>query len=326
MPIDWNHVEVRFEPNMSGRVRCEKEWRLKDGWSEKLRDFDFWLVWAGKGRMRLRSGEITLRPGVCIWMRPGGFYAAEHDVDDRLGVTFIHFDLVRRAGRTESPRIITREVEPAAEVHYFEDLVYVDSVARRVQALCSIADLAEKNVARGITKNSLNIPPHPARLAAQALFEGLLRDIDAGMFRAPDAPRGGTPRRHHETMTRLASAISESPNTAPDVSQMAREAGYSVDHFTRIFTNVIGISPQAYVLQCKMARAKNLLRESGLTVKEVADALGYADIFFFSRQFRAKTGMTPTQYRKGGGAPEISQKRSPPRPRALQRNSRNSTR
>ena len=251
--------------------------------------------------MTLTSGEIALRPGVCIWMRPGGYYAAEHDPEDRLGVTFLHFDLVKTVG-ARAPRVVTRDLTPHAEVHHFEDVVYVDSLARRVQELNRIADRAEPaSSEKGGGTEKQHAPPHPARQTAQVLLEGLLRDMDAGMFRAdPTGPRGGTPRRHHEDMTRLASAISESPNNALPVAQMARQAGYSTDHFGRVFTSVIGMSPQTYVLQCKMARAKNLLRESGLTVKEVADALGYSDIFFFSRQFRAKTGFTPTEYRKGG--------------------------
>jgi AraC family transcriptional regulator of arabinose operon len=41
------------------------------------------------------------------------------------------------------------------------------------------------------------------------------------------------------------------------------------------------------------------LRESELTVTEVADALGYQNVYFFSRQFKEKLGVPPSQHRRG---------------------------
>ena len=50
-----------------------------------------------------------------------------------------------------------------------------------------------------------------------------------------------------------------------------------------------------------MERARLLLAESSLSVGMIAEALGFRDVFFFSRQFRQRTGLTPTAYRKQAG-------------------------
>ena len=97
MPLDWDKLNVRVNP--SGRVRCEPGWRLRADWVEKLTDFDFWFVWAGRGVIRLVDQTVELMPGVGIWARPGRFYEAEQDASDRLGVSFIHFELLDRRGR-----------------------------------------------------------------------------------------------------------------------------------------------------------------------------------------------------------------------------------
>ena len=76
---------------IAGRVRCEPGWSLDANWSRQLTDFDLWLVWAGRGKMKLSRGEIDLAPGTCVWMRPGGGYIAQQDPVDRLGVSFCHF-------------------------------------------------------------------------------------------------------------------------------------------------------------------------------------------------------------------------------------------
>src|ERR1700722_3665889 len=120
-----SRMPFHFQPkiNRAGRVRCEPGWRLD--WSDPgfLTDFDLWFVWAGFGRMKLRAGEAALRPGVCLWMRPGGVYVAQQDLRNRLGVTFIHFDLrpPPRAGAGIPP-----------EVHEVRDFVFFDAVSRRI--------------------------------------------------------------------------------------------------------------------------------------------------------------------------------------------------
>jgi AraC family transcriptional regulator, arabinose operon regulatory protein len=86
------------------------------------------------------------------------------------------------------------------------------------------------------------------------------------------------------------------------VRELARETGYSPDHFSRVFKQVTGQTPQALKVQARLERARQLLTESSLSISMIANALGYEDVFFFSRQFKEKTGRTPTAYRKGGPA------------------------
>ena len=46
-----------------------------------------------------------------------------------------------------------------------------------------------------------------------------------------------------------------------------------------------------------VSRARQLLAETGLTISQIAEALGFRDVFFFSRQFTQRTGQTPSAYR-----------------------------
>jgi len=54
---------------------------------------------------------------------------------------------------------------------------------------------------------------------------------------------------------------------------------------------------QSYVIRARIERAQHLLLYAGMNVTEVADALGYRDIFFFSRQFKQYTGKSPSEIR-----------------------------
>ncbi|HUX50196.1 MAG TPA: AraC family transcriptional regulator [Spirochaetia bacterium] len=70
----------------------------------------------------------------------------------------------------------------------------------------------------------------------------------------------------------------------------------SYSAFLKLFKNYTGLSPHQYFLQMKLNRAKTLLQQPGRAVKEIALGLGFRDQFYFSRLFKSKIGVTPTQW------------------------------
>jgi len=64
------------------------------------------------------------------------------------------------------------------------------------------------------------------------------------------------------------------------------------------FKETMGMSPSDYVLLLRMEKAKEMLRESTLPVKEIGFAVGYIDASSFIRRFRQYLAMTPAQYRQ----------------------------
>lgn len=66
----------------------------------------------------------------------------------------------------------------------------------------------------------------------------------------------------------------------------------------RLFKDITGSSPQEYLLDYRIRRACNLLKETDLPVNDIARSVGYNDALYFSRLFKQKKGRTPTRYRK----------------------------
>lgn len=280
MPIDWPSTRLSFGLPR-GRVRCEPGWRLEPAWSDRLHDFDLWLVWAGRGRMRLSSGEIELRPGVCLWMRPARIYHGEQDPSDRLGVSFVHFDL---HDRTTGCRV-DNETLPG-ELHAV-DPVYGEALLRQVVAhLDPVAP-------QGAERRGLELE------IAERLFGGLLRQLD---LPRPDVAGRAAAARRRAAALKAAALIRDEPGRSWHVAELARDAGYSADHFSRAFKEALGRTPQEFVVHARVERARQLLAESSLPVGRVAELLGYASPYFFSRQFRQLTGRTPRQHRQGAGS------------------------
>ena len=98
--------------------------------------------------------------------------------------------------------------------------------------------------------------------------------------------------------TQLRTLIFASPENFSDIDKMASEAGMSRSGFQHLYKKMFGVSVMTDVISGRIDRAKRLLSSTNLTVKEIAERCGYNNEYNFMRQFKEKTGRTPTEYRK----------------------------
>jgi AraC-like DNA-binding protein len=78
---------------------------------------------------------------------------------------------------------------------------------------------------------------------------------------------------------------------------LARELNVSYSSFRHTFQQHTGSSPHQYLLELRLVRARNLLTQTTLSVKEIAQQAGFDDEHYFCRFFKMKTGSTPGQWR-----------------------------
>ena len=93
--------------------------------------------------------------------------------------------------------------------------------------------------------------------------------------------------------------INLSPEEAHSLAAFASEYGYSADYLGRVFSRTAGISFSEYLANARVNKAKFLLSSTSLSIEGVAEALGYYDTCYFTRQFKRITGTSPGKYRKG---------------------------
>jgi AraC-like DNA-binding protein/CheY-like chemotaxis protein len=78
---------------------------------------------------------------------------------------------------------------------------------------------------------------------------------------------------------------------------LAREANLSEYHFCRIFKRYTGANPMKFVAHLRIERAKELLKRDDMNVSDVAVEVGFNDMSNFVKQFKKRTGTTPSAYR-----------------------------
>ena len=82
------------------------------------------------------------------------------------------------------------------------------------------------------------------------------------------------------------------------LGEMAKTVGLSPGRFARLFKEETGISPQCYLDNFRLEKAKQCLEHGVLSIKEIAASIGIPNVGQFCRNFKARYGLTPKEYRK----------------------------
>lgn len=83
-----------------------------------------------------------------------------------------------------------------------------------------------------------------------------------------------------------------------DIIDLSKLTRWSSQHFIRVFTQYIGDTPYQYILRKKMEKAKILITDSDVAMKDIAFELGYESYGNFCKVFKRETGKKPNEFRK----------------------------
>jgi AraC-like DNA-binding protein len=184
-------------------------------------------------------------------------------------------------------------------------------------AFCNIALHFNPGQGRGVGLSLERFRMRPTRLRnLRVLYELMkyLRDLlgEAGPYAQSECNAMGTrilrifmrdwelgPEDPLDARLREQTEIARNhPERSLTVSRMAEDLGLSVSQYHRRFTKLFQTPPNTFLIQTRIEKARGLLRESTLTVSEISDILGYSDVAFFSRQFKARAGVSPKAFRR----------------------------
>ena len=124
------------------------------------------------------------------------------------------------------------------------------------------------------------------------------------LLRETAAPRGGklqTSNAIHsenEIIRQAQQYISSHIREKLSVPLVARQVDVSPSYLTALFHKNLQISPGEYIRRIKLQESKQMIRENNLNFTEIAAELQYSTVHHFSRQFKEKFGITPTEYAK----------------------------
>jgi len=95
----------------------------------------------------------------------------------------------------------------------------------------------------------------------------------------------------------VAGVVRQNPEMPYSVSEIARAAHLSPNHFSALFRKHMGQSFSTFVAWTRIELAQTLLRDLSLSIREVAVRAGFDNANYFARRFRQKTGLSPRRWR-----------------------------
>jgi AraC family transcriptional regulator of arabinose operon len=242
--------------------------------SRRSRGTGDWLITvtvAGAGCYRIGGETFLCRPGDVMLLLPGAPHDYGTDPEAERWVFYWAHFLPRPAW---DEWLLWRELAPGL----------------RTASVAGPAALAQLEAAfRRLLDAAAGLDAWGERLAENALEEVVLLIARADA----QAAGGATDPRVLEVLRELGRRYHE-PLT---VAGLAQGVHLSPSRLAHLFTENVGVSPIQALLQLRLRHAARLLEFSTLSVAQIAAEVGFESPFYFSRQFRARFGVSPSGYR-----------------------------
>jgi AraC-like DNA-binding protein len=85
------------------------------------------------------------------------------------------------------------------------------------------------------------------------------------------------------------------------IEEVARYVGINRKYLSKLFSDVLNVSPQNYLVNFRLKKACEYLSSSNLSISEISTSIGYNDPFLFSKVFKKYMGISPSSYRDKKG-------------------------
>lgn len=138
-------------------------------------------------------------------------------------------------------------------------------------------------------------------LANDVMHLGKLLEFLSLAIRSNDKAGNGNVRRENHNSgdyVRYAREFMKNNYATSGVEDVANYIGINRSYLAKIFKEETGQSPQQFMMDCKMKRARRLLVETNISIQQVAETIGYDNALSFSKIFRNWFGMSPSSLRR----------------------------
>ncbi len=274
----WHYMPSRYERAggfwlvRAGRNLAKPNYRVGP---KQIDSFGLHIIMEGRLTLRYGHQEIELGANDLFCLFPLITYEYRICGDERLRMAWLTM---------EGPQM--RELLKMLGVTAHKPYRYA---AMDEMALQHLRDLEQTLVESAGGQRRLALMSAVYRLLAQL-------ELEPGRFKsggADEAPEGWV----HEAVRFLHLHYTEPLR----IEAVAGMFGVHRSYFSQFFRQKLGRSPQQYLQELRLSRAKQLLSDQTLPIGEIAQSAGYPDLYTFSRAFKKHIGCSPSEYRRQGG-------------------------
>jgi AraC-like DNA-binding protein len=254
-----------------GKAKCEIGWKWNP---QPLTDYDLWYPVSGKGVMSIDGETIPIQKGRCFLVRPGDQPLAVQDLNDRLIVIFIHFNITDlRTQSSFNPDLLPERYADIDQTYEFES------------QLNRILYLFNHNL---IWKDDE--------------FDCIMKQLIMQMYRIQlqEKKEHALSPKQIQLISKVMDYIQQEGGRRISHKQLGETFQITAQYLSVLFKKYKGISLKEYITEVRLERAMHLLTETNMNISQVAEVLEYSNIYFFSRQFKQRYGYPPSHFQYKG--------------------------
>jgi AraC family transcriptional regulator len=244
------------------------------------------LAWITSGEVDFQEREDG-QPWITNRIKKGSFF---------LTTGGAPYDVRWRAVSPEPYETMLVFVEMPVLQRALEEVFGTDATHARLRDASAFNDEA-LNSLLGLLREEL-MRPHASPLFVEAIAQAVAIHLARSYGVTDEESHGSSPSLPGHKLRQITDWIAAHVAEDFNLAQLADQAGLSKFHFQRLFKAATGVSPSRYHINLRMEEARRLLRETRMSVIDVALEVGYTDPSHFARLFRRETGLSPSEYRR----------------------------
>lgn len=263
--------------------------------------FDYELLYLEKGRLfvSIEDESHELNPGDILLLKPGKTHSLISDTSMEAHMPHIHFDPVyyddylkvkinfkpkRSCSLEESSQI--RPDILGDEGFMLPDIIKSKSNFRVLGPLKELISLYERK--------------DPSTVLAQ---KTLALNILSILIEISLELRGEKRSKSDTRLDDVISYITCNYQSRILIADLAKICCLSIHHFERLFKQRCGFSPMEYIIRYRLAKSKELMHYTQMSLCEISERVGYSGIHAFSKAFKRIEGISPGSYIKNSQMP-----------------------
>lgn len=260
---------------------------VRDDGEEEYHNHDFLafiFILSGEGRYRIEGEECDIREGDLLILNPGVWHQAlpDNDAKDLSTEFFVGFSDIQIPGY---PYNYLPVPDGAHLIHTTGEL------KQKLTKLCSAIEMENKVCKEG------------RYFMLKAYLMEMILLVIREQCETIAGPRGYAFESVNKkyVVDNIVSYFERNYSEKISLDRIAENMYLSPFYISKIFKSETGDTPIRYLINIRLAKAKELLeKESGSSIQEIACRVGYEDAYHFSKLFKKRYGMSPSQARSKG--------------------------
>lgn len=285
-----------------GRRICASDWEYSP---YLLQNYEFMFIYQGEAILTVDGVTYTLFPGDFILLMPNQVFSSKTNCDNPCRYYIVHFKLdnpvdilseeyaqqeIREAIRSFASTDIS-DVYEMPQINFKR--IYLSNTLTLGASKTKIFSLLEKAI---VERNQLN-------LSSEIMMSCCLCEILIQLSRLTIETlkidfifnhANGMPRTIQEAVY----FIHDNYSRQISLRDICRYMDVSPQYLIRVFKKELNRTPLQYLNIFRVSRAKDMLKFTPMTIKEISYEIGIQNPFYFCRLFKKTEGQTPSEFRK----------------------------